>query len=141
MPNESLIAKATIIGNTVKEDQAAVAKMWWKTFKHNPGDDLSTNMAKLMLACVALGDFKTSSSLSGKKGLDNPNPVLTSIDYLSHASRIIFDYKNLSETHQQEFLAYFPKAGEQGVIARSATHAAIRKGDRQLPNSKASYMG
>ncbi len=141
MPNESLIAKATIIGNTVKEDQAAVAKMWWKTFKHNPGDDSSTNMAKLMLACVALGDFKTSSSLSGKKGLDNPNPVLTSIDYLSHASRIIFDYKNLSETHQQEFLAYFPKAGEQGVIARSATHAAIRKGDETITELKGFLYG
>jgi hypothetical protein len=130
MPNETLIAKATIIGNSIRQDQAAVAQQWFKTFKHNSADDPATNMAKLMLACVAYGDFKTSSSLLKSKELGQPNRVLSSIDYLSHASRIIFDYKNLSQQHQKEFLDYFPKAGERGVVSRCATHAAVRNGDK-----------
>lgn len=130
MPTPTQIIKATIIYRTVKEDQRAVAEQWWHTFQHNPKEDIGTNMSKLMLACIAQGDFKTKSPLLENSALDNPSPVLTSIDYLSHASRVIFDYKSLSAAHQQEFLASFPKAGDRGITARSATHAVARQGDK-----------
>ncbi|KTD59076.1 hypothetical protein Lsai_0680 [Legionella sainthelensi] len=127
---EVLKAKTTIIKNSIKEDQFAVAQQWLKTFKHNGSDDTATNISKLLLACVAQGEFKTRSSLVKNKELTNPGDVLTSIDYLSHASRVIVDYKNLSPENLKEFLAFFPEAGSKGVVSRSATHGVIRKGEK-----------
>ncbi|KTD14790.1 hypothetical protein Lgra_0493 [Legionella gratiana] len=127
---EILKAKTTIIKNNIKEDQLAVATQWLNTFKHNASDDTATNISKLLLACVARGDFKTRSSLLKDKELTHPSDVLTSIDYLSHASRVIIDYKNLSTENLNEFLAFFPEAGKNGVVSRSATHGVIRKGDK-----------
>ncbi|KTC93912.1 hypothetical protein [Legionella cincinnatiensis] len=127
---EVLNAKTTIIKNSIKEDQLAVAQQWLKTFKHNASDDPATNISKLLLACVAQGEFKTRSSLVKTKELTNPSDVLTSIDYLSHASRVIVDYKNLSTENLKEFLAFFPEAGSKGIVSRSATHGVIRKGEK-----------
>ncbi|KTD55688.1 hypothetical protein Lsan_3240 [Legionella santicrucis] len=127
---EVLKAKTTIIKNSIKEDQLAVAQQWLKTFKHNASDDTGANISKLLLACVAQGDFKTRSSLVKNKELTNPSDALTSIDYLSHASRVIVDYKNLSTENLKEFLAFFPEAWKQGVVSRSATHGVIRKGEK-----------
>lgn len=127
---EILKAKTTILKNSIKQDQLAVAQQWLKTFKHNGSDDTATNISKLLLACVAQGEFKTRSSLVKNKELTNPSDVLTSIDYLSHASRVIVDYKNLSTENLKEFLAFFPDAGSKGVVSRSATHGVIRKGEK-----------
>lgn len=127
---EILKAKTTILKNSIKQDQLAVAQQWLKTFKHNGSDDTATNISKLLLACVAQGEFKTRSSLVKNKELTNPSDVLTSIDYLSHASRVIVDYKNLSTENLKEFLAFFPEAGSKGVVSRSATHGVIRKGEK-----------
>lgn len=127
---EVLKEKTTIIKNSVKEDQLTVAKQWLNTFKHNTSDDVASNISKLLLSCVAQGDFKTRSSLVKDKELTNPNDVLTSIDYLSHASRVIVDYKSLSSENLKEFLAFFPEAGNNGVVSRSATHGVIRKRDK-----------
>ena len=130
MPKRSLSAKVNILERSIREDQTAVAIQWANTFKHNAKDNVATNMAKLMLACVAQGEFKTRSALIEGSLLADPSPVLTAVDYLSHASRIIVDYSVLSERFLNEFLAFFPQGGEKGVITRSATHGVMRKKDQ-----------
>jgi hypothetical protein len=133
------LVKANILARSIKEDQAFVATQWLKTFKHNEITDPATSISKLMLACIAIGDFKTRSSLVSKE-LTNPPATLAAIDYLSHASRIIIDYQNLSETDKAEFLKFFPKAGENGVVSRSATHAVVRQ-DKEITELKGFMLG
>lgn len=119
--------KINIIERTIQEDQTAVATQWLDTFKHNAKDNAATQIAKLMVASIAQGDFKTKSTLASPD-LSAPPNTLSVIDYVSHASRIVIDYKNLNPEHLKEFLAFFPQAGQKGVFARSATHAVVREG-------------
>ncbi|MCL9682618.1 hypothetical protein [Legionella maioricensis] len=115
---------------TIDEDQHNVATQWAKTFIHNP-IDLATGMTQLVMACVARGDFKTRSYLSGSSELQDPSDQLTIADYLSHASRIIIDYNSLSEENAQELLSFFPEAsGTNKVFARSATHNVNQVNDK-----------
>ena len=130
MPSKSLTAQATIIGHTLDEDRKAVAEMWYHTLKSNPIDDAATNITKIMLACVACGDFKTKSAFSDQVEMDNPNPILSVVDYLSHASRIIFDYSKLSPANQEVFLSFFPIEGQKAAVSRCATHAVWRAEDK-----------
>ena len=120
--------KTKVLSHSIDEDQAFIAQIWEKTFRGNEEDDKATSIAKLMLACVAKGDFKVRSSLVGND-LTNPPHGLHSIDYLSHASRLIIDYKQLSPQYQAEFLSFFPPQSET-VISRSATHAVTRQNDK-----------
>ncbi len=143
MPSKSLTAQATIIGYTLDEDSKAVAEMWYHTLKSNPIDDAettATNMTKIMLACVAFGDFKTKSAFTDKQEMDNPNPILSVVDYLSHASRIIFDYSRLSSENQQVFLSFFPIDCQKAVVSRCATHAVWREADKII-EGKGLYYG
>ncbi len=130
MPSKSLTAQATIIGNTLDEDRKTVAEMWYHTLKSNPIDDAATNITKIMLACVAFGDFKIKSAFTDKQEMDNPNPILSVVDYLSHASRIIFDYSKLSSANQEVFLSFFPIEGQKAAVSRCATHAVWRAEDK-----------
>ena len=123
------LIKNTIIERTVKEDQTAVATQWVDTFRHNAKDNAATNIAKLMIAAIAKGDFKTKSALASPDLTAPPN-TLSVVDYVSHASRIIIDYEKLNPDNLQEFLALFPESGQKGVVARSATHAVVRKGEK-----------
>ncbi len=109
-----------IVKCSIEEDQLNVATQWAKTFVHNPMD-LANNMAQLVMACVAMGDFKTRSYMSNSSELQPPSDQLTIADYLSHASRIIIDYNSLSKGNAQELLSFFPESGDR-VCARSATH-------------------
>lgn len=140
MPNESLVAKVNILERSIQDDQNAVAIQWAKTFKYNAKDNVATNMAKLMLACLAQGEFKTKSTLIEGNQLTAPSSALTAVDYLSHASRIIVDYSLLSEKSLSEFLSFFPQGGEKGVITRSATHGVMRKKD-QIVELKGFLLG
>ncbi len=137
---ESLSAKITIIERSIEEDQKAIAYQWLSTFKHNELDNAANCIAKLMLACVAKGEFKTRSSLLSTNELSNPTDTLSVVDYLSHASRIILDYQGLSKEHKEELLAFFPQAGEHGVVSRSATHAVIRE-DNKINELKGFMFG
>ncbi len=128
MPNENALIKQEIIARTIESDQLAVAEQLRKTFKHNPENNLASNMLKILLSCVARGDFKTRSSLLKDDQLSAPSAQLTVADYVSHASRIILDYRELSAANKLELLAFFPQPGGNNVISRSATHAVIRKG-------------
>jgi len=94
-----------IVERSIEDDQQFVAEQLVKTFKDQPAANLACTTTKLTLACVAKGDFKTSSSLLKDKTLRAPNNTFTISDYLSHASRLIFDYKGLSADHKNEFLA------------------------------------
>ncbi len=127
---EEINIKSEIIKRSIEDDQTAVAVQWGKTLQYNAPEDPATNIAKLLLACVAQGDFKTSSALTKDEGLTNPSDTLTAVDYLSHASRVVIDYKGLSEENLKEFLSIFPNAGEGGVFSRSATHGVVRNGDK-----------
>lgn len=126
---ESKKIQTTIVENSIADDQQLVIQQWYKTFKHNPADDVATNMAKLMLACVAAGDFQTRSILHDNPELAHPSHALTATDYISHASRIILDYRQLSGKNLAEFIEYFPKT-HPTVVSRSATHAVVRDGEK-----------
>lgn len=115
-----------IISCTIEEDQTAVRQQWLNTMRFNDKDDPATKMARLMLACVVKGAFKTQTSMHESSESTAPCDALFAIDYLSHASRVILDYEALSDENKKEFLSYFPAAGEQGVFSRSATHAVVR---------------
>ena len=131
MPHKHLLEaqaniKSHIVERSIDADQIDVAKHWLNTFKFNEKNDTATTLAKLALACIAEGDFKTRSALISNK-LMPPPKALFSIDYLSHASRIIIDYQGLAENNKQQFLKFFPAAGERNVVSRCATHAVIRE--------------
>ncbi|MDR3501995.1 MAG: hypothetical protein P4L79_05370 [Legionella sp.] len=119
--------KLDIVASTIEQDQQTVASQWANTFLHNHPTDVGTQIMQLLSACVAAGDFKTRSAFSSSEELQAPNDQLTIADYLSHASRIILDYQELSETHRAELLSYFPDADSvNSVFSRSATHNVYR---------------
>jgi len=125
-------SKLHIIARTVEEDKLAVAEQWLNTFRYSKRDSDETNIAaikiaELMFAAISVGDFKTKSSLVSPQ-LMAPPTTLSVVDYISHASRIVIDYKSLSSENLEKFLQFFPNAGDKGVISRSATHAVTREG-------------
>lgn len=134
--------KFEILSCTIDEDQMAVAKQWADTFRHNAKDDSAVNMTQLLLACVACGDFKTRPFLSHSTELQAPSDALTIADYISHASRIILDYQNLTGTNREELLKYFPAPGEKNnVFARSATHNVNRSREGVPVEGKGMLIG
>lgn len=90
--------KSKIIGSSIQEYQERVSAQWINTFKYNDLMDPGTCIAKILLACVAQGEFKVASQLMGDTSLQNPLEYLTAVDYISHASRIIIDYKELKSS-------------------------------------------
>ena len=134
--------KSAILSRSIEEDQQVVIQQWGKTFKHNPPNHVAINMAKLLFAVVAEGDFKTSSSMTGVRALVAPTVKLTTADYLSHASRIIIDYCELSADNLLELMGYFPlPAQESHVFSRSATHALKRISPDKIEELKGIYYG
>lgn len=113
--------KSNILSCSIQEDQLAVAEQWAKTFVFNGHDNTATNMMRILMACVAKGDFMVKNMLS--KSFETPSDVLTIADYLSHGSRIMIDYSQLSDA--DELLEYF-KVTAPGVFARPSTHDIIR---------------
>ncbi|CAM2950990.1 LepB protein [Legionella steigerwaltii] len=119
--------KFDILSYTIDQDQVTVANQWADTFIYNSKDDIAANMSQLLLACLACGDFKTRTYLSRSSELQAPSDQLTIADYLSHASRIVLDYQELTETNRKELLNYFPTPGVKNtVFSRSATHNVSR---------------
>lgn len=132
--------KSHILSRSIHEDQEAVITQWMKTFIHNK-DDAAIKLGKLLFASVYQGDFKTRSSLAGQTEHSNPNNHLTCIDYLSHGSRIILDYEQLSPENQIEFLQYFPDPSEENEIyPRTSSHAIVRI-NRVIIEKKGFYLG
>ncbi len=118
--------KEKILACSIEEDQQTVAGQWLKTFEYSE-NNAGLSMARFVLACIAEGDFKVRPFLS--QNLEAPNEVLTIIDYLSHASRIILDYQDLSGAHKEALLSFFPKPMPgNNIYSRSATHAVSREG-------------
>lgn len=124
--------KIDIHTQSIKADQEQVASQWAKTFyynNHSEADDsfendTATQMMAILAGCVAKANFKIKHHLSKDKHYQAPNKVLTVADYLSHGSRIMIDYHELSEENKQQLLAYF---NGRKIISRSATHAAYRQ--------------
>lgn len=143
MPNDLLMThkKLNIVARTIEEDQFEVATQWANTFSRNPQQDIGTQMMQLTAACVAAGDFKIKPHLSNSNALQSPSDQLTVVDYLSHASRIILDYQELSVHLQRELLHYFPTPeATNNVVSRSATHNVTRK-DNQIIEGKGILLG
>lgn len=134
--------KFDILSCTIDQDQVVVAQQWADTFIHNAKDDVAVNMTQLLLACLACGDFMTRSYLSKSSKLQAPSDQLTIADYVSHASRIILDYQELSGTNKKELLNYFPAPESQNtVFSRSATHNVTRSGDGTAVEGKGFLLG
>ncbi|QRN02443.1 hypothetical protein GH742_00315 [Legionella sp. MW5194] len=133
-----MLLKEQIVARSIDEDQKAVAEQWANTFKHSQTDKRAVQMAQLMAACIAHGEFRVRDYLSKSEGLQPPSHQLSVIDYLSHASRIIFDYHELSVANRQEFLTFFPlPEDDSAVVSRSATHGV----DRDTPNAIVELKG
>ena len=122
MPQHDLI-KQEILQRSINVDQNAVATQWAATFVANGPDDTASNIAKLLISLIAQGGFMTRSD--GSSDLTAPNDTLTVVDYVSHASRVIIDYKGLSEPNRAELLSYF-STSLPGMCARISTHAVAR---------------
>jgi hypothetical protein len=126
--------KELICASTIQQDQERVSLQWANTFYYNR-DDAATNMARMLVACVAKGDFKTKNQFAAE--FEVPSRHLTIADYVSHASRIIIDYQGLSAEHQSELLKCFDvKAGYR----RAATHDVKRNADK-LVEGKGMVIG
>ncbi len=134
--------KLEIVASSIEQDQQTVASQWANTFLHNNPNDVGTQIMQLLSACVAMGDFKTRSAFSSSEKLHAPNDQLTIADYLSHASRIILDYQELSETHRAELLSYFPNPNSANtVVSRSATHNVYRYDAKTIVEGKGLMIG
>ncbi|WP_454785316.1 LepB GTPase-activating domain-containing protein [Legionella sp. WA2024007413] len=132
--------KFDILSCAIEHDQAAVAEQWAKTFIYNPKNDIAVNMTQLLLSCLASGDFKVRPYLSKTSKLQAPSDQLTIADYLSHASRIILDYKGLTGANREELLNYFPPDGKN-VFSRSATHNVRRGMGGEIVEGKGFLLG
>lgn len=131
-----------IVARSIDDDQKAVAEQWANTFKHSQTDKRAVQMAQLMGACIARGEFRVRDYLSKSNALAAPSDQLTIIDYLSHASRIIFDYQGLSFTNRQQFLSFFPLPEDASeVVCRSATHGADRNPSHEVVELKGLLLG
>lgn len=131
-----------IVASTIDQDQQTVASQWANTFLHNKPTDVGTQIMQLLSACVAAGDFKTRSAFSSSDELQAPNDKLTIADYLSHASRIILDYQDLSEANRAELLSYFPAPdSSNSVFSRSATHNVYRNSEETIVEGKGLIIG
>lgn len=125
--------KQMIVASSIEQDQQRVASQWLNTFKYNRHDDAATTMIKCLLACIAKGDFSISTAANQPNQTSRPSTVLSIVDYLSHASRIIIDYQQLSAEHQQQLLAIFA-IKDNGAFSRTSTHAVAR--DIETSNAK-----
>jgi hypothetical protein len=133
--------KFDIVACTIDEDQVAVANQWANTFIYNSKSDIAANMSQLLLACLAQGDFRVRSYLSKSSELQAPSDQLNIVDYLSHASRIVLDYDELTGENREELLKFFPApATENTVFSRSATHN-VRRNDEHIVEGKGILLG
>ncbi|TAL59861.1 MAG: hypothetical protein EPN84_10495, partial [Legionella sp.] len=130
-----------ILSCTIDQDQFDVATQWSRTFLYNPSADVASNMAQIVMACIARGNFKTRAYLSKTDDLQAPTQQLTIADYLSHGSRIIVDYKSLSPELVLELLSYFPEPHpSNAVFSRSATHN-VNQVDEDIIEGKSFVIG
>ncbi|KTD45936.1 effector protein B, substrate of the Dot/Icm secretion system [Legionella rubrilucens] len=137
-----MLLKEQIVARSIDEDQKAVAEQWANTFKYSQTDKRAVQMAQLMAACIARGEFRVRGYLSKSEALEPPTDQLSVIDYLSHASRIIFDYKGLSLENRQEFLTFFPlPEDDSAVVSRSATHGVDRDKSNAIVELKGLMLG
>lgn len=111
--------KGTIVSRTIEQDQEAVADIWAKTFHHNQMNT-PTEITRMVMACIAGAQFEVRTDHDAK--FSAPANVLTIADYLSHASRIMIDFRELNATNRERFLNYFPVGIETCITKRPATH-------------------
>ncbi|KTD02912.1 LepB GTPase-activating domain-containing protein [Fluoribacter gormanii] len=134
--------KSEILSCTIEQDQVAVAEQWANTFIYNSKDDIAVHMTQLLLSCLASGDFKVRPYLSKSPELKAPSDQLSIADYLSHASRIILDYQDLTGDSREELLNYFPTPdGRNNVFSRSATHNVRRDMGGEIVEGKGFLLG
>lgn len=134
--------KSEILSCTIEQDQVAVAQQWANTFIYNSKDDIAVHITQLLLSCLASGDFKVRPYLSKSPELQAPSDQLSIADYLSHASRIILDYQDLTGESREELLNYFPTPdGRNNVFSRSATHNVRRDMGGEIVEGKGFLLG
>jgi len=115
--------KSDIFTRSIAEDQEAVALQWAKTLAYGKDNHSAISMAKLIIACVAMGNFQTRTN--SDETWSAPFDQLTIADYQSHGSRIVLDYSKLDVRYKEDFLKTF-NPDLPGVKARSSTHAVDR---------------
>ncbi|HHF7344470.1 TPA: hypothetical protein ACPSKB_000875 [Legionella feeleii] len=136
MPKTEKIKKE-ILSSSRQKDKERVARKWANTFFFN--SDAATAAARLLMSCVAQGellvrDFSTTV-------LQRPHASFSIADYLSHGSRILIDYHELSPGQRDELLALIPDTLNPDCVARSATHDASRNDDGLIIEGKGFLLG
>ena len=146
MPNDETNAKMIVVINDIlarsfEEDQAHVVDQWVNTLRHQGEEESNKNainMVLFIMACLAEGDFKTR--FHEEFPWQSPSPKLAKASYLSHARRIIIDFKDLNETQQQETLKYFDTK-LTGVTSRLSTHVIYRSSNGEVLEDKSLTNG
>ncbi|WP_156812311.1 hypothetical protein [Legionella tunisiensis] len=136
MPKRQKI-KQDILSSTRQQDRERVARKLANTFFFN--NDAATDAARLLMSCVAKGAFLVrdfSTTL-----LQSPYASFSIADYLSHGSRIVIDYHELSPEQRDEFLHLIPDTLNPDCIARSATHDASRNTEGLIIEGKGFLLG
>ena len=144
-------AMKVIIESDFRAHQESTLDRWVATFLHvNHAEHglehlHACRIMKLVLATIAQGDFKIKTSES--EDFHAPFPELTITDYISHASRIIFDLTELSDEHREILKAIIStklltprtsthclEVNEQGFLRelKSKRHGAIEFGKNFL---------
>ena len=125
------MARRDIIDYCIDDDKEAIVKRWTQTFIHkgsdqDPANKYNIDAVRLMMAtmaAVARGYFQVNES--GKKGeYKPPSNVFCIADYLSHASRVMIDLSELTETNKNTVLTCLSM---NHLDARASTHLTERK--------------
>ena len=124
-------ARHNIINRTINPDQNAIIARWSDTFTHVGSSEApekkrnsrAIQIIQVAMAAVAQGEFEISISGNTGDGFIKPSHALCVADYLSHASRVMIDYKDLSKHNMSEFLKNFPR---DELSPRPSTHSTTR---------------
>ncbi|MCC5013824.1 MULTISPECIES: hypothetical protein [unclassified Legionella] len=136
MPKTEKIKKE-ILSSSRHKDKGRVARKWANTFFFNK--DAATAAARLLMSCVAKGEFLVRDFSTTV--LQRPHTSFSIADYLSHGSRIVIDYHELSPGQRDELLRLIPDTLNPDCVARSATHDASRNGDGLIIEGKGFLLG
>ncbi|MFZ4076938.1 MAG: hypothetical protein ACOYKA_03035 [Legionellaceae bacterium] len=138
-------ARRTILERTIAQDQAAILERWARTFVH-VGDtthpvhethEAAVGLMMIAMAAVAQGRFEVSAS--GKNNtFTAPSHALCVADYVSHASRVMIDLKELSEENRKILSERLSSASWDG---RASTHYLERDKDNELTEIKSKRHG
>ncbi len=140
-----------IVERDLRQDRDAVVSRWLDTvvFTDEERGSDATFVRELILMTFCLikyADFEVSSTGNDKEICEftKPSPELCVADYLSHASRIILDPRNLDPKYARALRAIYGRRDDgyyEGLDSRASTHALVTDVNGQLVEIKSREHG